>query len=159
MAQDLATRALLGDDLYREARRRCDMDPDQQDGMDRPMAQEPVPGTRDALIEALAAIEHQRWADWQAWVHKCGFRESHGDPDQPPYLVLNGNRVEAWERQIVTSYADLSEQEQQSDREQVMRYWPLIVAFVAEWIPSHCGDFCDSDIYALADRWRQEMSQ
>jgi hypothetical protein len=29
------------------------------------------------LVETLAAIEHERWADWQKWVHKVS--ELHQD--------------------------------------------------------------------------------
>lgn len=80
--------------------------------------------TEAELIEKLAAIEHQRWADWQKWCHKV-LREE-----------LNPNGVHndledvlvRWDKQIATPYAELSESEKQSDRDQVMRYWPLIAA-------------------------------
>lgn len=71
------------------------------------------------LFEKLADIEHQRWADWQKYLHS--------------YCEVNGNKVffpigffERWERQIKTDYRDLTEEEKDSDREQVMRYWDLI---------------------------------
>jgi hypothetical protein len=34
--------------------------------------------------------------------------------------------VQKWEKQIATSYVDLSESEKESDREQVRKYLPLI---------------------------------
>lgn len=74
------------------------------------------------LVERLAAIEHERWADWQKWCHKV-LREQ---------LNPNGcdNDLEdvlrRWDRQIGTPYSELSEAEKQSDRDQVMRYWPLV---------------------------------
>jgi len=77
----------------------------------------------DNLFEKLAAIEHERWADWQRYMHsKC-------DKDElvsTGRLVIPANLVEQWERQIVTSYAELSEEEKESDRDQVRRYWYLI---------------------------------
>jgi hypothetical protein len=124
------------------------------------MAQEPAPGTgsesgREALIEALAAIEHQRWSDWQAYLHsKCAqgpvinrIGPNFGRHD----LIIPAGYVAALERQVTTSYAELSEQEQQSDRDEVMRYWPLIVAFVAAWIEDD-GAGGDAAV-AQAARW------
>lgn len=80
----------------------------------------------DALTEALAAIEHERWAHWQAYVHSQGTREADGS------LVLPAALVARWERQIVTPYASLSESEKNSDRKQVLRYLPLIAQRLAE---------------------------
>lgn len=72
------------------------------------------------LIEQLAAIEHERWASWQSYLHgKCERTPDGG-------LAIPAALVERWERQIATPYADLSDAEKASDREQVMRYWPLI---------------------------------
>lgn len=77
------------------------------------------------LIEQLAAIEHERWADWQRWVHSQGIRMHDGG------ILLLPPTVERWERQINTPYAALTEREKQSDREQVERYRPLIEAHYA----------------------------
>ena len=72
------------------------------------------------LREKLAAIEHQRWADWQKWVHKV-LREANPSPEI-------GDILERWDRQIETPYEKLSDREKASDMEQVDRYWPLITA-------------------------------
>lgn len=72
------------------------------------------------LREKLAAIEHERWADWQKWVHKV-LREANPSPEI-------GDILERWDRQIETPYEKLSEKEKDSDREQVDRYWQLIIA-------------------------------
>lgn len=97
--------------------------------------------TRDDLIEQLADIEHQRWADWQKYVHsRChtpdelDLTEESGCYLNHEYRIIPSEWVERWERQITTPYAELSEPEKQSDREQVARYWPLIVEFVAGWL-------------------------
>ena len=72
------------------------------------------------LIEQLAAIEHERWADWQRYLHsKCSWGPNGG-------LTIPTELVARWERQIDTPYAGLSEQEKESDREQVWRYLPII---------------------------------
>ena len=78
------------------------------------------PTNEQELREQLAAIEHERWADWQKWCHKV-LRENNPSPEQ-------GDILERWDRQIETPYADLTELEKQSDREQVDRYWHLIQA-------------------------------
>jgi len=76
----------------------------------------------NGLVEELASIEHERWAHWQQYVHGKGARQPDGS------LILPAELVGRWEEQMATPYADLSEAEKQSDREQVQRYLPLIVA-------------------------------
>ena len=73
------------------------------------------------LIEILAAIEHERWAHWQRYMHgKCD-RGSDGSLTIPAKLVTQ------WERQSSTPYPELSETERESDREQVRRYLPVVM--------------------------------
>jgi hypothetical protein len=43
--------------------------------------------------------------------------------------LLPADVIARWERQIDTSYDELTEKEKMSDREQVNKYWPLIAAF------------------------------
>lgn len=78
--------------------------------------------TEYQLIEQLAAIEHQRWADWQDYLHRVC------EPQRDGSLVIPAMFVARWERQIATPYADLTEREKESDREQVRRYLHLIQA-------------------------------
>src|ERR1044072_9788710 len=70
------------------------------------------------LFEKLAAIEHERWADWQRYVHsKC-------IPSADDGIWLIGEEfIKRWERQIKTPYSELSDAEKESDRNQVRRYW------------------------------------
>lgn len=72
------------------------------------------------LREKLAAIEHERWSSWQRYVHDRGNRQADGS------LVLSADDVVRWDRQMTTDYADLTEAEKDSDREQVDRYWHLV---------------------------------
>jgi hypothetical protein len=74
----------------------------------------------EGLIERLAAAEHERWAHWQRYMHSKAERRPDGALVLPPELVAR------WEAQISTHYADLSEAEKESDREQVRRYLPVI---------------------------------
>lgn len=73
------------------------------------------------MKEKLADIEHQRWADWQKYMH------SKILPSADDGIMQIGEEfIKRWERQIKTPYSELSEIEKESDREQVDRYLPLI---------------------------------
>jgi hypothetical protein len=74
----------------------------------------------NALVEELAALEHRRWSHWQRYLHDSGERQPNGALLLPPELVSR------WERQIVATYDELSEDERESDREQVRGYLPVI---------------------------------
>lgn len=83
----------------------------------------------DELREQLAAIEHERWADWQRYMHSLCSKL--GDFDTDYALVIPSKSVSHWERQIDTPYAELSEKEKDSDREQVDRYWSIVEQLIA----------------------------
>ena len=78
------------------------------------------------LIEQLAAVEHERWSHWQRYVHSKCIRQPDGS------LLLPANLVARWEKQIDTKYAELDDQERESDREQVRKYLPPIASALAE---------------------------
>jgi hypothetical protein len=78
------------------------------------------------LLEELASIEHQRWSDWQRWLHCQCERRDDGS------LVIPAHLVERWERQISTPYEHLTDEEKQADRDQVARYWPLIEKYIPQ---------------------------
>jgi hypothetical protein len=83
-------------------------------------------GIREALesmstVEQLAAIEHERWAHWQRYVHDQCERQDDGS------LVIPAELAARWQAQIETPYAQLSEREKDSDREQVRRYLPAVL--------------------------------
>lgn len=73
-------------------------------------------------MEALADIEHQRWASWQKYLH------------EKLKVCLDGNYYlhkdwrNRWFKQIITPYKDLSEREKESDRKEVRRYMKHILA-------------------------------
>ena len=80
--------------------------------------------TRATLVDQLAAIEHERWAHWQSYIHAKAFRREDGA------LVIPAELVEHWEKQIETPYGHLSAKEQESDKEQVERYLPIIESLI-----------------------------
>lgn len=71
------------------------------------------------FIEKGADLEHQRWAKWQAYVFSKSKWTKKG------YLIPK-ELCERWQRQINTSYAELSEAEKETDRQEVRKYLPLI---------------------------------
>jgi hypothetical protein len=85
------------------------------------MEDEHIRDVIDGLVEVLAAIEHERWSHWQRYVHsKCV-------PDGCGGLLIPAELVNRWQTQIDTPYAELTDNEKESDREQVRKYLPLIV--------------------------------
>lgn len=80
-----------------------------------------------ALLESLAAIEHDRWSHWQRYLHSRCERGEDGSLTIPPDLAAR------WTAQLSTPFADLSEQEKESDREQVHKYLPVIESALHEY--------------------------
>jgi hypothetical protein len=75
-------------------------------------------------LERLAAVEHERWSHWQRYLHaQCG-RNDDGS------LTIPADLVSRWTAQMSTPYAELTEQDRESDREQVRRYLPVIQAMI-----------------------------
>ncbi|MGO4231045.1 hypothetical protein AB4Y72_19565 [Arthrobacter sp. YAF34] len=69
-----------------------------------------------AALEAVAAVEHERWAHWQRYLHdQCTVLEDGS-------LLIPSHLAKRWERQIATPYAELSDEEKNSDREQAHEY-------------------------------------
>ncbi len=84
------------------------------------MAKPLAADARKTLVERLAAIEHERWSHWQRYMHGKATKQEDGS------LLSPADLVERWEKQIATDYADLPADEQESDKEQVERYLPII---------------------------------
>ncbi|WP_039827596.1 hypothetical protein [Nocardia testacea] len=72
------------------------------------------------LLERLAAIEHDRWAHWQHYMHSRGTVGPDGS------LTIPAELVERWSAQMSTPYEELPEEQRESDREQVRRYLPVL---------------------------------
>lgn len=90
------------------------------------MEREDIEDLLGGLIEELAAVEHERWSHWQRYLHSKCVRQPDGS------LLLPADLVARWEKQVDTKYADLDDQERESDREQVRKYLPLIASALAE---------------------------
>lgn len=111
--------------------------------------------TKAELYEKLAAIEHQRWADWEiyvleevGWLQKEDSLEMLREGD----VLLPRSKVDHWKDLISRSYSELEEWSKEADRREVDRYWPLIVEFVAGWLHENSSD------REISEEWRDEMS-
>jgi hypothetical protein len=80
---------------------------------------------KQELIEALADKEHASWAHWMDYLFSKCVNTVQGDLVIPQGLALR------WRRQANTVYADLSEREKQSDRDEVAHILPFIEAYKA----------------------------
>lgn len=67
------------------------------------------------LIEKLANFEHDRWSRWQKHLFSKCIKNNDGS------YTIPKEYVDSWERQIITEYKELSEQEKESDRKEAMR--------------------------------------
>ena len=72
----------------------------------------------ERFVEKGADIEHNRWARWQKWCNEV-LREYCPSPELEKVL-------ERWDKQIATSYAELSEEDKEKDRKQTRAYLPLL---------------------------------
>lgn len=109
------------------------------------------------LLEQLAAIEHERWADWQRYMHsKCAtpkqMAAAKGD------LIIPAHMVQQWERQIATPYADLSEREKNSDREQVERYAHLILPATLLPLIERVRDLWFNEDYSIPEEFDKAIA-
>jgi hypothetical protein len=79
-----------------------------------------MPDQDSELLEQLASIEHERWSHWQRYMHGKATRNLDGS------LTIPADLVTRWERLMETPYARLTNEERESDREQVRRYLTLV---------------------------------
>jgi hypothetical protein len=90
------------------------------------MKRERIEDALNKLVDELAAFEHERWSHWQRYMHGKGVVQPDGS------LLLPASLVKRWADQIQTDYAALTEQEKESDREQVRKYLPVIAAALSK---------------------------
>lgn len=74
----------------------------------------------ESLVESLAGIAHDVWARWMRhlFAHCDSVADGHG---QFCYQIPS-HLAERWQRQMLTAYADLPDEEKASDREIAREY-------------------------------------
>jgi len=80
----------------------------------------------EETLEAVAEVEHERWAHWQRYLHDQCVPHDDGS------LIIPAELVERWARQMATPYSRLSEEEKVSDREQASLYIEKLTARLRE---------------------------
>lgn len=71
--------------------------------------------TREELIEYLANLEHERWSNWQAYVHNLCIKNEDGS------LTIPKKYVDHWNWEIALKYKDLPDNIKESDRKEVYK--------------------------------------
>ena len=80
-----------------------------------------LPDELSGLKEQLAAKQHEILAHWMKYLFsKCTEDDENND------VIIPGDFVLQWTRQMNTPYKDLTEKEKDSDREQVDKFWGMI---------------------------------
>ena len=74
------------------------------------------------LREELAALAHEQWSGWMRYM----FSRTHG-PYGDGYAVIPTEWVERWRRQMDTPYAELREDERESDRKEADRVLAVVM--------------------------------
>ena len=65
---------------------------------------------KNALLEKLAALEHERWSGWMKHLFTHGFLNRDGS------FMINADAVKWWKKLIRTKYENLKEHSKESDR-------------------------------------------
>lgn len=102
--------------------------------------------TEDELIEALAEKEHASWARWMAYLFSRCTKNQDGS------FTIFTDFAERWGRQIATPYSDLSEQEKQSDRDEVAHILPIIEEYVNHLVRTRLEELLHWALDAKEDR-------
>jgi hypothetical protein len=78
------------------------------------------------LREQLAALAHVQWSGWMVYLFNLS--QSNGDGT----ITIPANLVARWQGQIATPYAELSEREKNSDREEADKVLQLVGVYDGE---------------------------
>lgn len=85
--------------------------------------------------ELLADLCHSQWSGWMQYLFsKCYAEDWDGKPHPMTYIPTH--LVERWMRQMTTAYADLPENEKESDRIEADKFIELLSALAAAPTPS-----------------------
>lgn len=79
------------------------------------------------FVEKGADIEHARWAGWQKYLHSLCKKNKDGT------LTISKERVIHWEKEIATSYSELSEELKEYDRIETRKYIPLLLTSLDQY--------------------------
>lgn len=82
--------------------------------------------SRSDVREQLADYAHAAWSGWMTYLFSKCAPGVDGDEFADGSLVIPRWAVERWKRQAATPYADLPEQEKESDRAEADRILGIV---------------------------------
>lgn len=75
----------------------------------------------ERMLEKFASLQHDIWSHWMQYLYRCSGLDKEGN------LVIPKVKKERWARQMDTKYADLPDEEKESDREQAEKVLNLFI--------------------------------
>ena len=72
------------------------------------------------LLNKIADIQHEIWAHWMRYLFSVSIHNEDGA------VIIPVEKVERWKRQLSTAYDSLTENEQQSDKDQAEKVLNVI---------------------------------
>lgn len=72
------------------------------------------------MLTKLADVQHEIWSHWMKYLFEVSTQNDDGT------VTISADKVKTWQRQMVTSYADLSDKEKESDIEQAEKVLAVI---------------------------------
>jgi hypothetical protein len=75
---------------------------------------------KTTVLEKLADCQHEIWSHWMKYLFSVSTENEDGS------VTLPAEKVNRWQRQMNTKYANLSPKEQRSDLEQAMKIMDVI---------------------------------
>jgi hypothetical protein len=72
------------------------------------------------MLDQIADLQHEIWSHWLRYLFEVSLQNDDGT------VTVPADKVERWKRQMITKYADLSDNEQNSDLEQARKIVDLI---------------------------------
>ena len=88
----------------------------------RPEGDTEAPDPERERLEALASEAHNAWSGWMSYLFSKCVINADGTATVPQWAV------ERWRRQMTTPYADLPDEERESDRDEARRYLRVLDA-------------------------------
>ena len=75
---------------------------------------------KNDLVEKLAEYSHDSWSGWMVYMMGLSFFAMDGS------ITILPSLVKRWQRQMNTTYADLPEEEKESDRNEAIKILNII---------------------------------
>ena len=82
--------------------------------------------TENVMREELADLCHRQWIGWMEYLFSKCYAENGQFDKATGNLIMPKWAVERWKRQIYTPYADLPEDEKESDRQQADKFLAVL---------------------------------